>query len=102
DGSVGERQRGFVAGVVDLRLLELVESRRIRESLECRVDGLLHGRLVQGVELVCHQCPFVRTCPQLRGRRFSSLASLSSPPAGPWSGPLGGWAASVTVVWGRS
>src|SRR5699024_7206511 len=60
DGPVGQGQRGLVTGVVDLRLFEFVEAAGVRESAQGRVDGLFHGGLVQGVELICHLCPSVR------------------------------------------
>src|SRR5699024_12520028 len=60
DGPVGQGQRGLVTGVVDLRLFEFVEAAGVRESCQGRVDGLLHGGLVQGVELICQLCPSVR------------------------------------------
>src|SRR5699024_5872487 len=75
DGSVGQRQRGPVAGVVDLRLFEFIEAVGVAESAQGRVDGLFHGGLVQGVELICHLCPSVRVV----WTECLFIVSLSSP-----------------------
>src|SRR5699024_9637952 len=108
---VGQGQRGLVTGVVDLRLFEFVEAAGVRESCQGRVDGLLHGGLVQGVELICHLCPSVRvvwteclivaslSSPVVACRAVS--AGGSPPPRRPGCGWLDGVGADGSTRWGR-